>query len=271
MPLDRVVWRAASAGRAVPDRARSTDQSLHRIGARRRPPVTDSARLVRGLRGREPRSLSERRTRLERCQPARPRKAHRISAVPGTSAAIGSPVQQTNCHPFRHGRWLFVHNGFLGGFHEMRRPVLAIEPSHFRGPPDRPTQRCCSLAITFGLEEDPIGAVERAVGLVEATAERHGIDDPVQMTLDSATAAGCGRSATQRSESQPVRLRRRKRSRAAPGKPAPSGARQRRPRGRIRSLLGDLPGAWLELPESTLLVIQAGTDEHLPFWPQRPT
>ncbi len=26
-------------------------------------------------------------------------------------AAIGSPVQQTNCHPFRHGRWLFVHNG----------------------------------------------------------------------------------------------------------------------------------------------------------------
>ena len=28
-------------------------------------------------------------------------------------AAIGSPVQQTNCHPFRHGRWLFVHNGYL--------------------------------------------------------------------------------------------------------------------------------------------------------------
>ena len=28
-------------------------------------------------------------------------------------AAIGSPVQQTNCHPFRHGRWLFVHNGFI--------------------------------------------------------------------------------------------------------------------------------------------------------------
>ena len=26
-------------------------------------------------------------------------------------AAIGSPVQQTNCHPFRHGPWLFVHNG----------------------------------------------------------------------------------------------------------------------------------------------------------------
>ncbi|MFZ0083571.1 MAG: class II glutamine amidotransferase, partial [Trebonia sp.] len=28
-------------------------------------------------------------------------------------AAIGSAVQQTNCHPFRHGRWLFMHNGFI--------------------------------------------------------------------------------------------------------------------------------------------------------------
>ena len=31
-------------------------------------------------------------------------------------AAIGSPVQQTNCHPFRHGNWLFVHNGFIAEF-----------------------------------------------------------------------------------------------------------------------------------------------------------
>jgi predicted glutamine amidotransferase len=26
-------------------------------------------------------------------------------------ASTGSPVQQTNCHPFRHGRWLWMHNG----------------------------------------------------------------------------------------------------------------------------------------------------------------
>ena len=26
-------------------------------------------------------------------------------------ASSGSPVQQTNCHPFRHGRWLWMHNG----------------------------------------------------------------------------------------------------------------------------------------------------------------
>jgi len=36
------------------------------------------------------------------------------------------------------------------------------------------------LALTFGLEEDPRGAVERAIGLVEATGERHGIEHPFQ-------------------------------------------------------------------------------------------
>ena len=27
------------------------------------------------------------------------------------AASAGMPVQQTNCHPFKHGKWLFVHNG----------------------------------------------------------------------------------------------------------------------------------------------------------------
>src|SRR5262249_18029534 len=26
-------------------------------------------------------------------------------------ASSGTAVQQTNCHPFRHGRWLWMHNG----------------------------------------------------------------------------------------------------------------------------------------------------------------
>ena len=45
-------------------------------------------------------------------------------------AAIGSAVQQTNCHPFRHGHWLFMHNGYLNEFATIKRDiVLAIDPS----------------------------------------------------------------------------------------------------------------------------------------------
>ena len=39
-------------------------------------------------------------------------------------ASTGTPVQRTNCHPFRHGRWLWMHNGALRGFHETKRELL---------------------------------------------------------------------------------------------------------------------------------------------------
>src|SRR3954447_26829030 len=32
-------------------------------------------------------------------------------------ASTGSAVQTTNCHPFRRGRWLWMHNGLIYGFH----------------------------------------------------------------------------------------------------------------------------------------------------------
>jgi glutamine amidotransferase len=45
-------------------------------------------------------------------------------------ASTGSPVQHTNCHPFRHGRWLWMHNGLITDFHKTKRDlVLAIDPS----------------------------------------------------------------------------------------------------------------------------------------------
>ena len=72
-------------------------------------------------------------------------------------AAIGSAVQQTNCHPFRHDRWLFMHNGYLNEFATIKRDlVLAVDPSlypHIQGQAD--TEVLFYLALTFGLEDDP--------------------------------------------------------------------------------------------------------------------
>ena len=54
-------------------------------------------------------------------------------------AAIGSPVQETNCHPFRDDRWLFVHNGFIADFHTLRRDL--ISPLTRRGSPTSSARR----------------------------------------------------------------------------------------------------------------------------------
>src|SRR3954466_12385535 len=75
-------------------------------------------------------------------------------------AAIGSAVQQTNCHPFRHGRWLFMHNGFVDGFATIKRDlVLAVDESLYpeiAGQAD--TEILFYLALTLGLEDDPVDA-----------------------------------------------------------------------------------------------------------------
>ena len=100
-------------------------------------------------------------------------------------AAIGSAVQQTNCHPFRHGRWLFMHNGYINELATIKRDlVLAVDPSlypHIQGQAD--TEVLFYLALTFGLEDDPLAAIERAIGFVEDVATRHGVPHPFQGTV----------------------------------------------------------------------------------------
>src|SRR3712207_3708263 len=45
-------------------------------------------------------------------------------------ASTGTPVQQTNCHPFRYGRWLWVHNGLVRDFVHLKRELaLAVDES----------------------------------------------------------------------------------------------------------------------------------------------
>ena len=100
-------------------------------------------------------------------------------------ATTGTAIQQTNCHPFRHGRWLFVHNGVIEDFEVLRRELmLAVAPELFSGiKGSTDSELLFYLALTFGLEQDPIGALEQAIGFVEAAAVKHGIENAVQASV----------------------------------------------------------------------------------------
>lgn len=100
-------------------------------------------------------------------------------------ATTGTPIQQTNCHPFRHGQWMFVHNGLIRGYHRVRRELaFAVDAALFpliEGTTD--SELMFNLALTFGLESDPIAALERMTGFVEEVGQRNDIQYPIQMTL----------------------------------------------------------------------------------------
>jgi glutamine amidotransferase len=187
-------------------------------------------------------------------------------------AAIGSPVQETNCHPFRHGRWLFVHNGFIDGFREARRDlVLAVAPELF---PDilgsTDTEVLFHLALTFGLEDDVVAALERAIGVVEEVGRAHGVDFPFQGSIGVSDGASLWT----------VRYSSEGRSRSLYISSDVHAVRQLHPENeRIQRMqdtdrvivsepLGDLPGAWHEVAEATAITVhQGGAVERRAFTP----
>jgi predicted glutamine amidotransferase len=186
-------------------------------------------------------------------------------------ASTGTPVQRTNCHPFRHGRWLWMHNGALRGFHETKRELLgAVDPSLYpdiEGSTD--SEALFFLALTFGLVDDPFAAVSRAVGFVEKVGRTHGVDDPVQMTV-----------ATTNGESLWVfRYSSEGKSRSLFFSTKVASLRQLHPevevlhrlseeaRFVVSEPLRDLPGAWNEMPESSAGIVRPGQDEIREFRP----
>jgi predicted glutamine amidotransferase len=107
-------------------------------------------------------------------------------------ASTGTAVQQTNCHPFRHGRWLWMHNGLISDFARVKRDLaFAVDPALYpaiEGSTD--SELFFYLALTLGLDEDPLGAVGRAVGLIEKTGRARGIEYPVNMTVAATDGQG---------------------------------------------------------------------------------
>jgi predicted glutamine amidotransferase len=177
-------------------------------------------------------------------------------------AAIGSPVQETNCHPFRRDGWLFVHNGFIDGFHDLRRDLmLALDPSLFpeiHGSTD--SEVVFHLALTFGLEDDPIRALEQTLGLIEATASRHGVDDAVQGSFGVSDGAHLwalryATKATPRTLFTSADVESIKRLH-------PENPRFQRMRDDDRLVVSepfsDLPGVWHEVPPATSLTVHPG-------------
>ena len=188
-------------------------------------------------------------------------------------AAIGSPVQQTNCHPFRRGQWLFTHNGFIADFELLRRELmLAVDPALFadvHGSTD--TEVVFHLALTFGLEEDPIGALERTVGLIEEAARQQGIAGAVQASfgVSDGTSLWCVRYATE----GPARTLFASADVDAVRSLHPDNPRLQRlsPDDRliVSEPVSDLPGIWQEIPEGTAVTVRhGGVLEHRPFRPQ---
>jgi predicted glutamine amidotransferase len=188
-------------------------------------------------------------------------------------ASTGTAIQETNTHPFRYGRWLWMHNGLIREFPRVKRPlVLAVDDALYpsiEGTTDSETM--FYLALTFGLESDPVQAVERMVGFVEETGREHGVEQPIQMTVattDGHTVWAFRYSSEGSSRSLYYSTRMDALTALYPEADEFAGLSDET-RVVVSEPLGDLPGAWNEVPEANVGIVEPGADELRPFTPRR--
>jgi glutamine amidotransferase len=190
-------------------------------------------------------------------------------------ATSGTAIQESNCHPYRHGRWLFVHNGLVNDFHALRRELmLAVAPDFFpeiQGSTD--SEVIFYLALTNGLETDPLGALERTVGFVESLAAERGIAKAVQasigvsdgQTLWAVRYSTEGRSRTLFASADARSIK----------QLHPENERLQRLSDEDRLVVSEplveLSGAWVELEESSAVIVAPGGElDHREFHPAPP-
>jgi glutamine amidotransferase len=186
-------------------------------------------------------------------------------------ATTGSPVQRTNCHPFHHDKWLFVHNGLINEYEKLHRDLaFAISPQFFpliQGTTD--SELMFLLALSFGMAGDVKSGLARMAGMVEHIAESQGVENALQMTLgisdgDSLYAVRYSTEGKSRSLFHSV-------SRDATMHIAPDAGRfSRDARAIVSEPLDNLESEWVAVPEASFLTITKGKISCEPFVPIAP-
>ena len=91
-------------------------------------------------------------------------------------ASTGTATTRANCHPFTHGRHLFMHNGQIGGYDKVRRRLDNMIPDDLyrdrMGGTD--SESLFLIALAYGLKHHPRAAMARAVHEAEALSKYSG-------------------------------------------------------------------------------------------------
>ena len=79
-------------------------------------------------------------------------------------AATGTAITRPNCHPFACGKWMFMHNGFVGSWSRLRRQVEDLIPDALYPARIGTTDsEAMFLAIMGAGMEHPLAAAEKTL------------------------------------------------------------------------------------------------------------
>jgi predicted glutamine amidotransferase len=99
-------------------------------------------------------------------------------------ASTGTDTARSNCHPFAHGKWLFMHNGQIGGYERLRRRLETLIPDALynarQGTND--SELIFFLLFRHGLADDPARALRATIAELRAEMAAAGVEEPLRLT-----------------------------------------------------------------------------------------
>ncbi|MCO4787031.1 class II glutamine amidotransferase [Marinomonas atlantica] len=99
-------------------------------------------------------------------------------------ASTGTSTARSNCHPFGYKNWLFMHNGQIGMYEQVRWQIDRWIPEHLynhrRGSTD--SEAIFLLMIANGLNKDPVQAVTQTLQMILTLMKEKGIAEPLRFT-----------------------------------------------------------------------------------------
>jgi glutamine amidotransferase len=107
-------------------------------------------------------------------------------------ASTGTATTRANCHPFKHGKWMFMHNGRIGGWDGLRRRVETAIPDdlfrHRQGTTD--SEAIFLLMLANGLEQNPPEAYRRTMDYIAGVMREAGVAEPLRVTAAASDGEG---------------------------------------------------------------------------------
>lgn len=99
-------------------------------------------------------------------------------------ASTGTATSRVNCHPFAHGKWMFMHNGQIGSYANLRRKIESMIPDHVYDSRTGTTDSEAIFLAAFarGLDHDPVAAITATLAEINAHMRASGTDEPLRFT-----------------------------------------------------------------------------------------
>ncbi|KAL6064459.1 glutamine amidotransferase subunit [Balamuthia mandrillaris] len=91
------------------------------------------------------------------------------------AASPGLLINEANCHPFQFGRFMWMHNGCVGGFKKIKKQIIDRLSenlfNHIQGTTDSEYSFMLFLSILFGKEAEEGSHTESTLGMTSFKAE----------------------------------------------------------------------------------------------------